>query len=85
MRRARLYIPRHFAVSEPVAYLKSELANHPRIPDRHLRDDRAATAESKNIEPIYVEILEQRSRVFCGLFEAARPVCNSAVWPYPCG
>jgi hypothetical protein len=54
------------------------------MPDGHLRDDRAATAESKNIGLIYVEILDQRSRVICGLFEAERPVCNSAVWPYPC-
>ena len=61
-----------------------EFANHARMPDRHLRDDRAATAESKNIGLIYVEILDQRSRVICGLFEAERPVCNSAVWPYPC-
>jgi len=25
---------------------------------------------------IYMEILEQRSRVICGLLEAERPVCN---------
>jgi hypothetical protein len=46
------------------------------MPDRHLQGDRAATAESKNIGLIYMEILEQRSRVICGLFEAERPVCN---------
>jgi hypothetical protein len=54
------------------------------MPDRHLQDDRAATAESKNIGLIYVEIMEQRSPVICGLFEGERSVCNSAVWPYPC-
>ena len=46
------------------------------MPDRHLQGDRAATAESKNIGLIYMEILEQRSRVICGLFEVERPVCN---------
>jgi hypothetical protein len=46
------------------------------MPDRHLQGDRAATAEAKNIGPIYMEILEQRSRVICGLFEAERSVCN---------
>jgi len=35
-----------------------------------------STVESKNIGLIYMEILEQRSRVICGLFEAERPVCN---------
>jgi hypothetical protein len=37
------------------------------MPDRHLQDDRAATAECKNIGLIYVELLEQRSRVICEL------------------
>src|SRR5271156_913255 len=46
------------------------------MPDRHLQRDRAAGAESKNIGLIDMEILEQRSRVICGLFEAERPVCN---------
>src|SRR5713101_7281341 len=35
-----------------------------------------STAESKNIGLIYMETLEQRSRVICGLFEAELPVCN---------
>jgi predicted regulator of Ras-like GTPase activity (Roadblock/LC7/MglB family) len=44
------------------------------MPDRHRQRDCAAAAESKNIGLIYMEILEQRSRVL--LFEAERPVCN---------
>jgi hypothetical protein len=44
--------------------------------DRHLQGDRAPIAESKNIGMIYMEILEQRTRVICGLFEAERTVCN---------
>ena len=35
-----------------------------------------STVESKNIGLIYMEILEKRSRVICGLLEAERPVCN---------
>src|ERR1700730_10688710 len=61
------------ATSEDRSY--HELANHARMLDRHLQGDRAATAESKNIGLIYMEILEQRSRIICGLFEAERPVC----------